>query len=238
MRRYKYIVLALGLLIAGSAQAQEVVTDELIYNRVTGYMEEGEESTAKAKVKSKNNQEIRFKHDVRITYGAIGFISAYYLDMISFGCDCMLPPMHSPAIDPLRTKESPKYVAATFGLSYSQQLKPWLAVGCKTTFSTSVQRVYDTYTNEKLYNNNMYNVAALADARFSYLRRDKVELYSAISAGLFCHLERAGGGLGPMFDVVLFGASFGRTFYGFVEVGAGIGGSARVGLGYRFNSKK
>lgn len=238
MRRYRYIVLALGLLIAGSAQAQEVVTDELIYNRVTGYMEEGEESTAKAKVKSKNIQEIRFKHDVRITYGAIGFISGYFLDMISFGCDCGMPPMYSTPIEPLRTKESPKYVAATFGLSYSQQLKPWLAVGCKTTFSTSVQRVYDTYTNEKLYNNNIYNVAALADARFSYLRRDKVELYSSVAIGLMAHIERANGGVTPMFDVALFGISVGRSFYGFAEIGAGIGGSARVGLGFRFNGKK
>ena len=238
MRRYKYIVLALGLLITSSAMAQEVVTDELIYNRVTGFMEAGEECSAKVETTKKSIQEIRFKHDVRLTYGAIGFISGWYLDMMDFGCGCDMPPSFTSQVTTLREKQSPTYVAATFGLSYSQQLKPWLAVGCKTTFATSVQRVYDTYTNEKLYNNNIYNVAALADARFSYLRRDKVELYSSVAIGLMAHVERANGGLTPMFDVALFGISVGRSFYGFAEIGAGIGGSARVGLGYRFNGKK
>jgi hypothetical protein len=30
----------------------------------------------------------------------------------------------------------------------------------------------------------------------------------------------------------------GRSFYGFVEIGAGIGGSVRGGIGVRFNDKK
>ena len=219
-----------------SAQAQEVVTDQLIYNRVTGYMESCENVTESV-VTSKNIQDIRYKHDLRITYGAPGFLSWYFLDEIGFGC-CDIGPDFINDMNALRTKYGPRYALSTLGLSYSQQLRPWLALGAKSTFAGSWQNIYDTYTNQKLYHNRMFNITAMLDARFSYLRREKVELYSAISAGLVCHLERAGGGLGPMLDAVLFGASFGRSFYGFVEVGAGIGGSARAGLGYRFNSKK
>lgn len=235
MRRY--ILLALTIFAVLSAQAQEVVDDQLIYNRVTGFMETTE-SLDDNKVTSKNIQDIRFKHDLRITYGAPGFLSWYLLDEIGFGCGCDVGPNFIGDMNSLREKRGPKYILSTVGLSYGQQLRPWLSLGGKATFAGTWQNIYDTYTNKKLYHDRMFNIAAMLDARFSYLRRDKVELYSAISAGLVCHLERAGGGLGPMFDVVLFGASFGRTFYGFVEVGAGIGGSARVGLGYRFNSKK
>lgn len=235
MRRY--IILALTLFAVCSAHAQEVVTDQLIYNRVTGFMERSD-SVAESVVTSKNIQDIRFKHDLRITYGAPGLLSWYFLDELGFGCGCDVGPDFIYDTQELRTKHGPRYILSTLGLSYSQQLRPWLALGAKTTFAGTWQNVYDTYTNEKLYHNRMFNITAMLDARFSYLRREKVELYSAISAGLVCHLERAGGGLGPMLDAVLFGVSFGRSFYGFVEVGAGIGGSARAGLGYRFNSKK
>ena len=229
--------MALTLFAVCSAQAQEVVTDQLIYNRVTGFMERSD-SVAESVVTSKNIQDIRYKHDLRITYGAPGFLSWYFLDELGFGCGCDVGPDFIYDTQELRTKYGPRYILSTLGLSYSQQLRPWLALGAKTTFAGTWQNVYDTYTNEKLYHNRMFNITAMLDARFSYLRREKVELYSAISAGLVCHLERAGGGLGPMLDAVLFGVSFGRSFYGFVEVGAGLGGSARAGLGYRFNSKK
>ena len=42
----------------------------------------------------------------------------------------------------------------------------------------------------------------------------------------------------PMFDVALIGVTFGRSLYGFVEVGGLVGGSARAGIGYRFGTKK
>ena len=229
--------MALTILAVCSAQAQEVVDDTLIYNRVTGFME-ATENLDDNKVTSKNIQDIRFKHDLRITYGAPGFLSWYFLDEIGIGCGCDVGPNFIYDTQELRTKYGPRYILSTVGLSYSQQLRPWLALGAKTTFACTWQNVYDTYTNQKLYHNRMFNITAMLHARFSYLRREKVELYSAISAGLVCHLERANGGLGPMLDAVLFGVSFGRSFYGFVEVGAGIGGSARAGIGYRFNSKK
>ena len=235
MRRY--IILALMLLAVCSAQAQEVVTDQLVYNRVTGFMEKSDNITESV-VTSKNIQDIRYKHDLRITYGAPGLISWLFLDEVGFGCGCDVGPDFIRDMNSLRTKYGPRYVLSTVGLSYSQQLRPWLALGAKTTFAGSWQNIYDTYTNEKLYHDRIFNISAMLDARFSYVRREKVELYSAVSAGLMWHIERANGGLTPMFDVVLFGASFGRSFYGFVEVGAGIGGSARAGLGYRFNSKK
>ena len=41
-----------------------------------------------------------------------------------------------------------------------------------------------------------------------------------------------------MADVALAGLKVGRGFYGFIEVGAGVGGSVRGGFGFRFNTKK
>jgi hypothetical protein len=38
----------------------------------------------------------------------------------------------------------------------------------------------------------------------------------------------------PMLDLTYIGLNVGRSFYGFVEIGGGITGWGRVGLGVRF----
>lgn len=237
MKAYKYIVaLFVALSVCGVTKAQDVVSEATIYEHVTDFMKSDSDNIKHSIVTPKNIQTIRYEHDLRITYGAPGIISWLLLDP-SFGYYDM--PMEFPAyIDELRTKSSPRYTLYTFGLSYMKQYKPWLTLGCKTTFACEWQKVYDTITEEYLYSNNRYNVAIMLDARFSWLRREKVELYSSFALGLLAHIERANGGIVPMADAAFIGVSVGRNIYGFAEIGAGIGGSVRVGLGYRFNSKK
>jgi hypothetical protein len=81
-----------------------------------------------------------------------------------------------------------------------------------------------------------YMVSLMPSFRFVYLYREKVQLYSTVSVGL-----AAGSGMAlPWADLTLIGCTFGRKLFGFVELGSltGIGGCGRVGIGYRFDSKK
>lgn len=232
------MVLVVAFFMATTATAQEVVTDQLIYDRVTGYMANPESVEQGAIKSSKNLQTIRWEHDITLWYGAPGLVSELLLDKVVFGCGCDIGPLPFPnELQELRTYTGPMYQLSTLGLSYSKQVKPWLGVGAKATFAAIWQKEYDTYTNAPLYNYDTYNIAALLDFRFSWLRREKVEMYSSIGIGLMAHIERANGGLTPMADVALIGLKIGKRFYGFVEVGAGVGGSARGGFGIRFNSK-
>lgn len=229
------------MLIAGAATAQEVVSDELIYNRVTGFMESAD-SNADTDIKraSKNQQTVRWSDDLRIGYGAPGLVSWMLLDQIMFGCGCgdIGPQPHPDYVNGLHRGRSPERVLSTLSLEYNRQLKPWLALGCKATYAASWQYVYDTMSGERLYSDNMHNITAMFNARFSWLRRENVEMYSSVSLGLMQHLEYCYNYLTPMFDTVFVGISVGRSFYGFAEVGAGIGGSVRAGVGFRFNGKK
>jgi hypothetical protein len=235
---YKYIVLAMALFAASAASAQ-VVTDQFIYDRVTGYMASPDQVEQVAFKTNKNIQDIRWEHDITLWYGAPGLISELLLDKVVFGCGCDVGPLpFQDGIQDMRTYTGPLYQLSTLGLSYSKQVKPWLGVGAKATFGATWQSEFDTYTNEPLYDYNMYNVAALLDFRFSWLRLEYVEMYSSVGVGLMAHIERANGGLTPMADVAFVGLKVGKTFYGFIEVGAGVGGSARGGFGIRFNSKK
>lgn len=239
MRRYRFLALLLATLVVGTAHAQEVVSDQLIYNRVTGFMETNGHNEEYIVTPSKNIQTVRFGHDIRLSYGAPGLISMGLLDRLSFGCGCDVGPQDLPSqIKNLRTYDGPTYMLANIGLSYSKQLRPWFALGAKGTFAATWQNTYDIFTNEKLYDNNCYLTSIMLESRFSWLRREKVELYSSIALGIVARIERMYGGIAPIFDTTLFGFSFGRALYGFVEIGGGIGGSARVGIGYRFNGKK
>lgn len=234
---YRYMVLAVALLIVDTAAAQEVVTDQLVYDRITGYMTMPDEVEVLSVRPSKNIQDIRWEHDITLWYGAPGLVSELLLDKVVFGYADFGPRPFPNELQELRTYTGPLYQLSTLGLSYSKQVKPWLGVGAKATFAAIWQQEYDTYTRLPLYNYDVYNIAALLDFRFSWLRREKVEMYSSVGIGLMAHIERASGGLAPMADVALIGLKIGKRFYGFVEIGAGVGGSARGGFGFRFNSK-
>lgn len=234
---YKYMVLAVALMLSTATMAQERVDEKLVYDRITGYMT-AESEVEKLPLKpSKNIQDVRWEHDLSLWYGAPGLISELLLGNKVFD-GAPVPPAFGQSLHELRTYTGPVYQLTTLGLSYSKSLQPWLALGAKATFGATWQNVYDTYTDELLYNNNVYNIAALFDVRFNWLRRTNVEMYSSVALGLFAHAERANGGIAPMADVALVGIKVGRGFYGFVEVGAGVGGSVRGGLGFRFNTKK
>jgi hypothetical protein len=70
--------------------------------------------------------------------------------------------------------------------------------------------------------------------RFSWFYRDAVQMYSSVSLGVVTDFDE----LMVWGDATLFGCSFGRKFFGFAEVGMGMGGWLRGGIGYRFNAVK
>ncbi|MBO7307439.1 MAG: hypothetical protein J6U59_05375 [Alistipes sp.] len=235
---YKYMVLAVALMLSTATMAQERVDEKLVYDRITGYMTTESEVEKLPVEPSKNIQDVRWEHDLSLWYGAPGLVSELLLGNQVFGDADYGPLAFGQSLHELRTYTGPIYQLTTLGLSYSKSLQPWLALGAKATFGAAWQNVYDTYTDELLYNNNVYNIAALFDVRFNWLRRTNVEMYSSVALGLLAHAERANGGIAPMADVAFVGIKVGRGFYGFVEVGAGVGGSVRGGLGFRFNTKK
>ena len=90
------------------------------------------------------------------------------------------------------------------------------------------------YTYKKAFDKNSYFGSIMPTVRFTYLNREKVQLYSAVSLGaVFGNYE-----IVPCYDLTLFGCTFGKKVFGFAEIGNGIGGWGRVGIGYRFDSKK
>ena len=241
---YKYIMVALFALVVDIATAQEVVSDELIRDRVTSYTPNSDNDannlTSVNYIGHKAEESVRWTNDIRIGYGAQGIFSLLLLDeSFVFQYDDMYIPETLPyRVDYLRTNRGPMRRFMTLSANYHRQIKPWFALGCKSSFAGIWQSTFDSISGVKRYSENVYNIAALVDARFSWFRSDMVEMYSSVGLGLMAHIEKMGGALWPMFDIAAIGISVGRSFYGFLEIGAGCSGSTRIGFGFRFNDKK
>lgn len=241
---YKYIMVAIFALVADIVVAQEVVSDELIRDRVTSYISTSSNDmnnlTTVNYIGHKAEESVRWTNDIRIGYGAPGVLSLLLLDeSFIFDYEAVHIPETLPGrVDRLHTNRGPMRRFMTLSANYHRQIKPWFALGCKSSFAGIWQSTFDSISGEKRYSDNVYNIAALVDARFSWLRRDMVEMYSSVGLGLMAHIERMNGALWPMFDIAAIGISVGRSFYGFLEIGAGCTGSARIGFGFRFNDKK
>lgn len=128
---------------------------------------------------------------------------------------------------------SKKMFRGIYSLSYTYHSRNWLQYGGTVSFAATTLSSRDNHTDEKVKDFNSYMVSVMPTVRFVYLYRDKVQLYSGVSFGLVVSTDY----IVPWLDATLFGCSFGRNFFGFAEIGAGLGGWGRLGIGYRFNGK-
>ena len=176
------------------------------------------------------------QHDIRLGIGSVSLFSMFMLDADFFGVvdvDYSVPSFR------YQMKESNYYKGAEYftgvlSLSYTYQLRRWCQLGGTVNFAAVTRPYYYNITNKKAYDRNSYFASIMPTVRFTYLNREKVQLYSAVSLGVAVGIYEAV----PCYDFTLFGCSFGKSLFGFAEIGNGFGGWGRVGIGYRFGSTK
>ena len=217
MRSLKTILLALLLCMAGTLSAQRpTVTREVEgdYLKITKVIPAWDK-----------------KHDLRFSVGTYSATASLFTD--GFMC-CRIEQSFQESVLSNVSYKTPQRFWGAYSLSYAYHTRRWFEVGGTVTYAfTTQQRRYmeDDTLVEKM---NGHALSAMATFRFNYLYREKVSLYSAVSVGL-------AGGTGmalPWMDATLFGCTFGKKLFGFAELGLGLGGWGRVGIGYRFDAKK
>ncbi|MBE6176107.1 MAG: hypothetical protein E7146_03820 [Rikenellaceae bacterium] len=119
-------------------------------------------------------------------------------------------------------------------LDYSHRLKSWFAMGVKSSLSITTRAKRHVGTNETLYRNNTTIASLLLNFRFDWLNRKIVTMYSSIGVGMALHSSYYENVVLPMYDAAWVGITVGKRLYGYAELGGGISGLLRVGLGYRF----
>lgn len=219
MKRFR--ILLLLLFVAGTLSAQESVVTR----------EKSENSIKVTKVLPKRVD----KHDFRIAMGSFSLVNSFFLDGFSGESDpVVLEPNFRNDMALADTYISDRRFIGNYSFSYVYHSRRWFQIGGTLTFAAMTQSRRNSFTNKRVESFNDYSLSIMPTARFVYLYREKVQLYSSVSLGVVVGTSFAF----PWGDMTLIGCSFGKNIFGFAELGCGVGGWGRVGLGYRFDATK
>ena len=125
---------------------------------------------------------------------------------------------------------------------YGYRLSRWIDVGMSITYTGFFSNVYDSYSYEKIGNDNYFYISATPIVRLMWGRTDSVNWYSGAGIGMTftsnsdyskrvsCLRDSAF----PSFYFVPIGLMFGRgKVFGFSEIGMGVNGLFSAGIGMR-----
>ena len=171
------------------------------------------------------------KHEVRVGVGALSVSSVFLLDTGSY--DDIVDSNFRQDMENSDTYLSPRTFIGNYTLSYTYHDRRWLQYGATVGFGASTCWRKEAASHKTVENLSIYSLSVMPTVRFVWFYRPAVQLYSSVSVCLATDFEEAY----LWYDTTLVGCSFGRKLFGFVELGGGITGSARVGLGYRFDAK-
>lgn len=172
------------------------------------------------------------KHDLRVGIGTLSLSTSFILND-----EWYVDNLYRNFRQNMATADTyltPRTFVGNYSFSYTYHHLRWLQYGGTVTFGATTRWRKDAFTGEKIENLSHHAVAAMPSVRFVWFYREKVQLYSSISLGVITDFDEAY----IWGDMALIGCSFGRKIFGFVELGGGMAGAARIGLGYRFDIKK
>jgi hypothetical protein len=170
------------------------------------------------------------KHDIRVGVGTVSLPTLLALDE---GYNDYYPDFRRDMAN-ADTYLTPRMFVGNYSLTYTYQDRRWLQYGGQVVFGASTCSRRDVHTNGGVEDLNRYVLSVMPTVRFSWFYRDAVQMYSSVSLGVVTDFDE----LMVWGDATLFGCSFGRKFFGFAEVGLGMSGWLRAGIGYRFNAVK
>ena len=171
------------------------------------------------------------KHDIRIGVGTVSLPTLMTLDEWGY---VDYAPSFRKNMQNADTYLTPRYFVGNYSLSYTYHDRKWLQYGGQVVFGASTRSRRDVHTNGGIEDLNRYVLSVMPMVRFSWFYREKVQMYSSVSLGFVTDFED----LYVWGDATLFGCSFGSKVFGFAELGLGMSGWVRGGIGVRFNDRR
>ena len=173
------------------------------------------------------------QHELRLTAGAYPFMPYRLLER--FGCD------DSPALG--RTHRGPVRTGGVWTLAYDYRFRKWFDLGLTVGYYGEYSSSYRNLDSSLAGRNRAHAVTVMPVARFTWLNRKWVRMYSSLGLGAtfgFGHLDYDSyyfeeTTLALQFTPV--GISVGRSLFGFAEIGFGAQGALMMGVGYKFKPK-
>lgn len=126
-------------------------------------------------------------------------------------------------------------------LDYGYRVNKWFSIGGCLAWSAGICNLYDSMTHERWDTMHVDYISIMPIARFTWLHRGIVELYSSLgaTAGIEHWVHYLNGKHHTYrpylsYDIKPIGISVGRRWYGFMEAGYGARGIVNIGVGHRF----
>ena len=148
---------------------------------------------------------------------------------------------------PLERYEKGRYIyddkifTEAISLSYSRELKRWLALGINLTYSGVFQKERRTSDDQVVNRYRKHRIGLFPMVKFTYFNRPIIRLYSAAGFGMGVRDERWTSNKASHEREILlsgqltfFGVSVGKKIFASWEVGAGSMGYITMCAGYRF----
>lgn len=129
-----------------------------------------------------------------------------------------------------------------YALSYAYRFRKWFSLSAVCSYSGERFDIYSNLTGCRIRRNRLHCFSLLPVARFTWLNRPLVRLYSSLGIGLqLIGGDRAAWDIEEpqaAFNYIPLGIAVGRSLFGFVEFGLSSQGCVVFGIGYSFNGKK
>lgn len=193
-----------------------------------------------------------FRHEFRIGLGGFPVGAVLAGGHTTWAEGVFIPQGFSPN-DRYRDYRESGISYGTLLLQYDYNFRKWFAISTNVGLDLLHGPLYDGYTHERKGWQRAWGVDFYPEFRFTYFTRPAVRIYSSIGigAGLYHNFNTGFNrwydsktdsysfddpwSAIPIFQLMPFGITFGRRFFGFAELQMGtlvLGG--RAGVGYRF----
>lgn len=129
-------------------------------------------------------------------------------------------------------------VSGAVNLAYAYRFRRWFELSGILTYSGYYRNYYDKITEKLAFRENTHSISVMPYAKFVWLYRKYVRMYSGIGLGLSIVVDKGEDymdtGVLPAFSLTPIGIAVGADVYGFADLSVGTIGCINVGLGYRF----
>ena len=230
MKRYILLLLALVALLPSSVQAQSEYRSESIYNNVAHYVAQEHATRPVAPTLPINLEK---PNDLRVGISSPGLFPILVMELATDHDMANPVDSMSDLLAEYRYYWGEELLSPLFTLEYSRGINEWFGLGVKASVISKWRNRYHVYTDEKVDGWHTTFLSFVVNARFSWLRRDVVQMYSSLGLGVGYMIGRDRFNT-PFFDATYVGLSVGRGFYGYFEFGGGQSGVFRAGIGTRF----
>lgn len=180
--------------------------------------------------KDKNGEPLPFKYEVRAGWGGYPLSDASLYgsaDKMYFPS----PPLASMYAD----YNGDTYMTGTFSAEFAFHFRKWFSLSLGLNANGIYSKKYSADTGLKTGTDRGVVLTFMPQARFSYLNREYVKLYSSVGAGVSYATFQNTYSAAICLQLVPVGVTVGKKVFGFFEVGAGsLYVGCMAGIGCRF----